>query len=138
MDTANTEIWMDHTLFWREFVLCFSWNFLCAVCANHSSFYMEGAQQMCGDWMNRTPYPWWPAWMVINFTFHIRMLNPTRRNLKWASCSVFVIGLKQWSPDIDWDMLSHVVFPGYFLELHVILYYLKNTEHSIFTQEVGF
>ena len=77
-------------------------------------------------------------WVVINFTFRIRMLNPTKRNLKWASCSVFVIGLKQWSPDIDWNTLSCVVFLATFWSCMLFYVNLKNTEYSIFTQEVGF
>lgn len=48
--------------------------------------------------------------VAINCISHIKILNPARRNLKYDSCSLFVTGLKQWSPGIDWNALSHVVF----------------------------
>lgn len=55
------------SVFWGVLsVLPLEYTFACAVSAWHK----EGAQQICVEWMTITPYPWWPAWKVTNFSFH--------------------------------------------------------------------
>lgn len=70
-------------------------------------------------------------WLLIYFTSHIKMLNPKRKNRSEMSLlSSICYWLEGWSLGHYWNTLSPDSFCSYFLELHVLLVDLENTEYN--------